>query len=99
MGQGDDIVNVVELIEHLDRAANPISWSGTVLKSASSSHCYLFPETEVVREKLVLKKYHIELIQFHTMASFPFRFRIDTDRLFLLFALQGGIKFSTDEGY
>ncbi len=93
-----DLIFSMEPLIVLDTNEHPVDWSDTVLKSAGSSLLYLFPAAEVLREKLVLKKYHIELIQFNTMSSFSFQFRIDTDRLFLLFALQGNISFSTAEG-
>ncbi|WP_313240260.1 helix-turn-helix domain-containing protein [Sphingobacterium multivorum] len=82
----------------LDTSEHPVDWSDTLLRSARSSLRYLFPGAEVLREKLVLKKYHIELIQFNTMSPFSFRFIIDKDRLFLLFAIQGSIIFSTGGG-
>ncbi len=93
-----DLIFSMEPLTVLDTNEHPVDWSDTVLKSAGSSLRYLFPGAEVLREKLVLKKYHIELIQFNTMSPFFFQFSIDTDRLFLLFALKGNISFSTDGG-
>ncbi|GEM_PF-1958589 len=55
------IIFPIEPIAVLDTTVHPVNLSSTVLKSAGSSLRYLFPTTEVVREKLVLKKYHVEL--------------------------------------
>ncbi|MGJ1410557.1 helix-turn-helix transcriptional regulator [Sphingobacterium thalpophilum] len=93
-----DIVFPVELLKVLDSNADPVDWSNTVLRSAGSSLRYLFLGAEVLREKLVLKKYHIELIQFNTMSPFSFQFSVNTDRLFLLFTIRGNISFLTGEG-
>lgn len=93
-----DLIFPLEPLRVLDTIGCTVDWSSTVLKSAGSSLRYLFPTAEIWRQKLVLKKYHVELIQFNTTAPFSFRFSMDTDRLFLLFALQGNIRFSTDEG-
>ncbi|QIH36770.1 hypothetical protein [Sphingobacterium sp. DR205] len=64
-----DLIFSMEPLKVLDTGAHPVDWSDTVLRSAGSSLRYLFPTAEVIREKLVLKKYHIELIQFNTISQ------------------------------
>ena len=82
----------------LDVNSCPADWTESVLRSATSSLRYSFPEAEVLRGKLLFKKYHIELIQLRTEEAFSLRFKVDQDRLFLLFTIQGNLRFLTGEG-
>lgn len=82
----------------IDSGNYPADWTESVLKSATSSLRYSFPKAEVLRGKLLLKKYHIELIQLRTEEPFSLRFKVGRDRLFLLFTIQGNLRFLTGEG-
>ncbi|HAE69553.1 helix-turn-helix domain-containing protein [Sphingobacterium multivorum] len=82
----------------LDVNSCPADWTESVLRSATSSLRYSFPKAEVLCGKLLLKKYHIELIQLRTEEAFSLRFKVDQDRLFLLFTIQGNLRFLTGEG-
>lgn len=93
-----DIIFTTEPLSVLDLGSSPAGWTESVLKSATSSLRYFFPKAEVLCGKLLLKKYHIELLQVHTEEPFCLRFQLDRDRLFLLFTIQGDLRFSTEDG-
>jgi len=93
-----DIIFSTTPLSVLDLGICPADWTESVLKSATSSLRYFFPRAEVIRGKLLLKKYHIELLQIRTEEPFSLQFKLDRDRLFLLFTIQGDLRFSTEAG-
>ncbi len=93
-----DIIFPTAPLSVLDLGSCPTEWTESVLKSATSSLKYSFQKAEVLREKLLLKKYHIELLQIRIEEPFSLRFKLDRDRLFLLFTIQGDLRFSTEDG-
>ncbi|GEM_PF-553753 len=93
-----DIIFPSAPLSVLDLNSCPADWTESVLKSATSPLRYSFPKAEVLRGKLLLKKYHIELIQLRTEEPFSLRFKVENNRLFLLFTIQGNLRFLTGEG-
>lgn len=82
----------------VDLTGQVLSDGWTRLGAADSSVRFTFPRSEVLRQKLVLKKYHFELIQCNCSRPFPFLYRTDRDRFFFLFVLEAEIGFSTENG-
>lgn len=81
-----------------DLTGQPFPDNWIQMKPSDSAILYSFGATEFLRQKLVLKKYHFELIQCNCIVPLSFRYSINGDRLFFLFVLDGDIGFSTENG-
>lgn len=81
-----------------DLTGKPFPDNWVQMKPADSAILYFFGAAELLRQKLVLKKYHFELIQCKCEMSLSFRYSVNGDRLFFLFVLDGDIGFSTENG-
>ncbi|WP_118195902.1 AraC family transcriptional regulator [Albibacterium indicum] len=79
-----------------DATDNSPPWSGYPMKTAQSSSLYKFDNTEMLRQKLYMDRFHIELFELQTKKAFEFRYRTTRNRLFLFFMLDGEIRFFTN---
>lgn len=70
-------------------------WSVTKLKSADAAVQYNFDcGSFLLRQKLMLKPFYVEVIQLKSDVPFSFRYKLKTERLFLFFMLEGFMDFS-----
>lgn len=68
------------------------------LNNCHSSLLYKFRKAQMHRQRFFVKQFQAELLQLDSENPFSFRYRTDRNRLFILFCLQGEVRFTTIDG-
>lgn len=78
-----------------DVTDNSPPWSSYPMKTVQSALLYKFHDTEILRQKLSVNRFQIELFELQTHKTFELSYRTTRNRLFLFFMLDGEIRFFT----